>query len=275
LRFALLALFASGCLLKPDRVTGDGGVGDSGHHDGGGLDANPDFVPRLIARAYWNNDGGMSSPNMTGTSYSLASSGVVEGDLLLIIGNIDNGPTVSPPDGFQPIMHHFFGEDGQTYFAFSKVATGNQPAAYSCTYTNYTSGGATFVLLAIHGANPDTSNFRIENDPCTSSCGSPQVPAPSSGVTTTAPGSLVVYAAGADWRGQSSTAGFMMPSGFTQLAAFGDKGNGDYWWSTEMVGWELAPTTGPTGTISGTLTDISGNNVFGSFWSFVIAIAPA
>jgi hypothetical protein len=282
-----LALALAGCLIKPDRVatTGDAGSGsgsgDGGVHSdsGGGIDANLSFVPRLISRAYWNDDGGLSSPGMAKYTYSLTTSGVVEGDLLVIIGNVDNTPTVSRPSGFSPLFAHFYGMDGQTYFAFYKRAAANEPPELTGGYTpGSTSGGATLVLLAIHGASEDLSAYRTDNDLCTNDvptpCGQMTISATSMGVTTTVANSIVLYAAGVDWRAQTSTAGFTMPTDFLQLAAFSDKGTGDYWWTSQMVGWRLANTVGPTGPISGTISDVGSSPHNGQFWSIAIAVAP-
>ncbi len=283
MRWLALALVLSGCLIKPDRIaaTGDGGGSSAG--DGGvpGDGAVPQFVPRLISRAYWNDDSGAVSPGMSQSTYSLSTTGVVDGDLVVIIGDIDNSPTVARPTGFSPLVHKLYGIDGQTFFAFYKRATSSEPGAYTGSYTaNATSGGSTLVLLAIHGASDDLSVFQTDDDPCVtesppaSYCGDPTVTAPSMGVTTVAANSIVVYAAGADWRQQTSTASFMMAPGFTQLAAFSDKGNADYWWTSLMVGWELAPSVGPTGTITGVLTDVAGLPNRGEFWALAIAVAP-
>jgi hypothetical protein len=65
-----------------------------------------------------------------------------------------------------------------------------------------------------------------------------------------------------------------MPMDFSQLAAFSDKGTGDYWWTSEMVGWRLAPTVGATGPITATIADTGSSPHNGQFWAIAIAVAP-
>ena len=87
MRLVVLALALSGCLIKPDRVS----LSDSGS---GGFDAHviPDaaatFVPRVLVNAYYSDQG--NSPMMDATQYGLDLPAIQDGELLLLVGNVDN-----------------------------------------------------------------------------------------------------------------------------------------------------------------------------------------
>jgi hypothetical protein len=115
-------------------------------------------VPRHIANAYFTNWSGATfqSPGMMHGGFEIPTDGIVDGDLVLFIANIDNGgPTVWPDPiapGFQQLVQQFYGADGQTYVVAWKIA-GGEPATYSGTYGGgIMSASATISLVAVSGA---------------------------------------------------------------------------------------------------------------------------
>ncbi len=102
---------------------------------------------------------------MTETGWSLDATGVQPGELLLIIGNLDNGWELvygDPIDtGWTTIGQKFIQPDGQTLIVASKVAGAAEPQAYAGTYSlndaidHRTTGASAMALVAVTGA--DTS----------------------------------------------------------------------------------------------------------------------
>jgi hypothetical protein len=285
--WVLLALGA--CLSKPNKITpsGDGGNGggDGGHRfdDAPADTIPPGFAARLISVGYYNEVGG-AILNQTAAGFTLptkvsagAMSDVVDGDLVLIFGNIDNTPTINlPTPGFAPLVQHEFGADGQVYYGYWKIAGATEPDHYTEMYTNAggSSKASAVAMIAIHGAATTQPMFHNDNDTTclvnNGTCGFLPVVATSSGVTTTAANSIVVYVAGSDWLAPTDTIAFTMPGGWMSLAAFADKGSNDFWWTSIMLGWTYAPNAGATGPITGMLS--SANK--GLPWTIAVAVAP-
>jgi hypothetical protein len=98
---------------------------------------------------------------------------------------------------------------------------------------------------------------------------------PSSGVATTIPDSLLIFAGGVDWEPTDvgSTATFTEPAGFTALEELCDNGGIQFDWSTVMIASKPAPTPGPATAVMGSV----GSNPLrvGMPWSVEIALAPA
>jgi len=274
-RLLACVLVLGGCFIKPDRVDpGDG----SGSQDAG---TSPDFVARLAARAYWNLEANTGTPLMDHETFALPSTNVVAGELLLIIGSVDNQPVITAPPDFTLLTKTPYGDgETQTYVAYWKIATTNEPAYYIGKYPNNDMTGAssaagTYVLLTV-GMARDTPIIATQNELCTSNCTySLAMPTPSQGVDTTVDNSIVIYAAGGNWLSTDGLEVYDMPAGFTQLAAFGDYGAAHFDWTDIMVGWQLVPTARAAVPVSGTITCNQVDHMsMGSPWTVEIAVAP-
>lgn len=234
-------------------------------------------VARLISNSFytdWNGNTFELPANMSHDAFEVSTAGVVNGELLLIIANVDNGSSTLWPNpiapGFTQLVQSFYGNDGQTYVVAWKIAN-NEPATYTGTYGNGKgSSSATMTLIAVSGANQTAPINYFYQQYATGSNVNP-VPANNPGVTTTVDDCLLIYAAGVDWVGAVNSNTFTQPSGFTQLAALGDRGDNTWDWTSQMVGQKPHPTKGPTGAINGTLTSASSS---GLGWSVVVAVAP-
>jgi hypothetical protein len=274
--FALLA----GCFIKPNKVDpGGGGDDDGGNHvfmDAhlDTLPPDPQFVPNVIVSAHYS-DTQPSLMNTYGHYYLAVPSGSIQtGDLLVIIGNADNNPTWSLPDAsWQQQRSIFFGNDGQTFVVFTKVATATEPDHYAGTLLNISSGAFTVSLLAI----PKAGNFAIQHrfaPQCGSAggCGENPVHQVADPVTTTVANTMVIYAAGADWLDQTDTFASTPPDGYMPLASFGDRDNQDFWWATEQLAYKIYDVPQTTPALMGTTTSGSTN---GQAWALTMAIEPA
>src|SRR5438477_30533 len=82
-------------------------------------------TPRLISTAWFNGAG--STAGMTHSGFSIPTTGVSDGDLLILIANVDNGSSALWPNpiapGFTQLAQTYFGSDGQTYVADWKIAS--------------------------------------------------------------------------------------------------------------------------------------------------------
>jgi hypothetical protein len=237
-------------------------------------------VARLISTSYFSDSNASSttyaSPApMTSSHYAIDTTGVVAGDLLIIVANIDNGGAMLFPDpiapGFLQLAQRYYGSDGQTYVAAWKIAASNEPASYSGNYgVGNGSGSAVLSLIAVSGANQTTPINAFLDNNANASQARPTV-ATSPGVTTTVPNCALIYAAGADWldsSGGSTT--FALPSGYSSLMQIGDHGNNSFDWTSQMMAWTTQTNAGATGSISGTFN----GTVDGIPWAIVIAVAP-
>src|SRR5205814_712170 len=148
------------------------------------------------------------------------TTGVTDGDLLLLIANVDNGSASLWPNpmapGFTQLVQTFFGSDGQTYVVDWKIAAG-EPATYTGTYqTGVGSSAAVIALIAVSNVNAamPINAFTSGNQGTTQSM--PTV-APSAGVTTTVPNCAILYAAGSDWLSSPGSNSFTLPAGYAFL----------------------------------------------------------
>ena len=277
----------SGCFIKPDRVAGGDGGGGSGDGGGSGFhDARPDsepsmFIPKLAATAHFNKNGdAINSDMMDDETFALKSDKVSAGDLVLLIGSVDNQPQITDPPGFTRLIKAPYGDgETQTYVAYWKIATASEPAYYIGKYPNNhmtgdSSAAGAYVLLTV-GLARDTPAIASQHD-CVPTCDYETVmAAPSQGVATTVANSIVIYAAGGNWLMSNGLDAYTMATDFTQLAAFGDYGDNRFNWSDVMVGWQPVPiirsATPATGTITSNQTNFMST---GSYWSLEIAVAP-
>ncbi len=256
-----------------DDGVSDGGLGDRSVTP----DAGSGLGARLISSSYYTDWNGSATyeypPEMSKTGYHIRTDGVVDGDLLLIIANVDNGSgTVWPSPvapGFTQLAENFFGNDGQTYVVAWKIAAG-EPTSYAGAYGNgIGSSSAVLHLIAVSGASASSpiNDFRTQFG---SGTGADPVLATSPGVTTTVPGCLIIYAAGVDWESAPGSNTSVPPAGYTVIADLGDRGDMTWDWTSQHIATRLAPTAGPTGPITATF---DGPHK-GLPWTAVIAIAP-
>jgi hypothetical protein len=229
---------------------------------------------RVVSRAWYGASSGTTyaSTGMSKTGYSIPVSNVAKGEMLLLLGNIDQGTTstVPAPTGFgtlwvQPMSRTSSGP--QTFFAFWKVAS-TEPSTYTGTYSsgNNTTGAATFVLLAIDGATSIDQNWWHWD---TTSYSTTIVGVPPLGVASVN-GEAVLFVMGSDWstRGGSNTS--TPPPGFHLLASFGDHGDDSWDWTSIMVAWGYQPTAGPMSQLMGTMTGTQ----TGAPWSNLFTLEP-
>jgi hypothetical protein len=197
---------------------------------------------------------------------------VVDGDLLILIANVDNGSNTLWPNpiapGFNQLAQVFFGSDGQTYVVAWKLASG-EPAMYSGAYgAGVGSSSAVITLIAVAGANrTNPINAFLASNGAT---GAMPALATSAGVTTTVPNCTILYGAGADWLASPGSNTFLVPAGYSSLMQVGDHGDNNWDWTSEMAAWTTQAAAGPTGSISGTLAGTAN----GIPWTVVLAIAP-
>jgi hypothetical protein len=245
-------------------------------------DASPDATPqalaiRPIAHAYHETNG-MGTAGMSATGYAIPTTGIVDGDLILFIGNIDNGDENfwNLPPGFTPIANHTYGPDVQSYVVAWKIAAG-EPTVYANSYrTDHTSSAGLLSLLAVTGYDPQNPieaslkwDYPDYADPVDTS---------NPGIVTTVDNSLVVFVAGADWNPSNGTNTVTLPMDFTELETFGDR-NISWEWSCQTIATKMQPVAGPTGGLTSMMVGISDSDhvthIHGAGFSVVFAIAPA
>ena len=273
---AVVASIAPGCFVKPDR---DHGVVTDAPPSAIDASGPPPMIPRVIDKAYYHVMGGTpgGSPGMSSDGFTVKTTGIVDGDLVLFIGSIDNGNPTKWPNpiaaGFVQLDQSFFGSDGQTAVAAWKIAHGEPP-----TYTNVygissSSATATITLLAISGIDPTTPiNDFVPDSPPAMTLDVMPTPGVSSGVTPTVGDCTLVYASAADWftsNGGSNTV--EVPTGFTSLAKFGDRGDNSWDYTSEQVAYRALVPSGATGPVVGSLD----GTATATAWTALIAIAPA
>lgn len=169
-------------------------------------------------------------------NFALATIGVVDGDLLILVANLDNGSdtTYSNPivPGFTQLFQKFYANDGQTFTASWKIASG-EPSNFTGSYTNTVSGSTVMALIAVKGA------------------------------------SAVSPIAASDISFETG-AGTNTPAGYTEIMHPVDLGTdiGTSDWASLMVGYKIQNSAGATGAISGSQTA----DRRGLGWAGVIAI---
>lgn len=257
-------MLEAGCFFEPAKPAATGDA----RHDG---PTGPAPVVRKIASAWYASEDQPSS-GMSASGYSIPTTGINNGDLVLFIGNIDNGNNSTwqlPTPQFHQLAQVNYGSDGQTFFAAWTIANNELPTYAKSYIGSLNSAASAITLLAVTGADPTTP---IEAAPYTISA-TYQAPVilASDGVTTTAPDSLVIFAGGADWGGPDQTAAFMPPPGYDVLDAFSDRGGITFQWTTLLVAHKVVHAVGATGAEMGSITA----NSTGAPWTIEIAIAPA
>jgi hypothetical protein len=233
-------------------------------------------VARLVATAYyadWTAPPTYASTGMAHGSFSIPTTGVQNGDLLLIIGVYDDGSDAAWPipfaTGFTQIYQKFIGNDGQTILVAWKIAN-NEPTAYAGSFVGGASSSTSMALIAVSGANGSTPIGPTDLAYATGTATNVAT-GTSAGVTTTSAKNLIIYANSGDWQGNQTTVTHNMPSGFTSLASLTDRGSGSVAeWASLQVGFKLQASMGATGPISGSQT---GSNP-GLGWAAVIAVQP-
>lgn len=282
MRFAVLAVALTGCISIPGFHGSDGGS-DGGTGDTPTIDApiGP-LAVRFIANAY--REGGPDSMaqgtfGMSETGYAVLTNGVVAGDLMLLIGNIDNGANNlwNLPTGFTQVVQREYGQDGQTYLIAWKIATGSEPVQISGTYNMAVSSShaATVSLLAITGydpANPIEAFLPTDHQTATD-----PADVGSTGIVTTVDNSLLIYAAGADWTPNNGTNAASLPSDYTLVTSIADRDT--HWdWTSQVIGSAYKAQAGATGALTNTLTGINFSDgtthIPGGGWAVLLAITP-
>jgi hypothetical protein len=233
-------------------------------------------VPRLIAQAWYSDFSGTtyaSTVGMTKTQFEVPTAGIVDGDLVVFIANIDNGSNTLWPDpiapGFTQIAQAYYGSDGQTFVAAYKIAH-NEPPKYTGTYGQGNgSGSSVIALIAVSGANSakpvDNSLASFSSAP-----GMTPVDGGSTGFVTTAANCTLLLAGGVDWLGAGGTNTFTLPGGFTSLSQLGDHGTAAWDWTSQQVSWSTQPLAGATGAVH--WSAMGSQN--GQSWTVLIAVAP-
>jgi hypothetical protein len=270
MRWSLGLVPLVGCFYEPAFSSDHQGVDAAGD----GLASRSPTV-HLIGNAYFSDplaDGvGSGSPGMTKTAFSISTSGVMNGDLLLFIANCDGGSDSvwpRPEAGFEPLHQRFFGNDSQTVFAAWKIAS-DEPATYGGVYgSGASTGAATISLVAVRGAREASpqSALDVQEGAGTSPPGSV-----ANGLTVESDDSTLIYAAGADWQMQNDFAVFTPPDGFTTISALGDKGTVEFQWSTQQVAFARGHVAGATGSITGTISSDQGFEGLGFALLFAVA----
>lgn len=265
----------TGCVsIPPYRGSGDGGADGA---DG----ATAGLAIRAISNAYreGGDDGtAVGTYMMSKEGYAITTSGILDGDLVLFIANVDNGAQTfwNLPAGFTQVVEREYGQDGQTYIVAWKIAAG-EPQLYTGTYlpSASSSAAATISLVAVTGYDPQNpiegfwpTDHQVPTDPA--DVGSP-------GITTMVDNSLLVFAAGADWTPDNGTNTFESPADFELLTSIGDRDT--HWdWTCQVIATKLQPVAGFTGALTSTLTAKSYSDgttpIPGGGWSVLLAIAP-
>jgi hypothetical protein len=277
MRVVAFAILLSACVsIPPFRGTSDDA-------STGSADANiGPLAARWIANAYrsgGDDNVAVGTYMMSKAGYAIQTSGIVDGDLVLFIGNVDNGTQGfwGLPAGFTQIVnHYYYGEDGQTYVVAWKIAAG-EPAFYTSAYTaiDSTSGAATISLIAVTGYDPQNpietalpTDHLVATDPA--DVGSP-------GISTIVDNSLLISASGADWSPQNGSNTFEPPADFQLLTSIGDS-NTHWDWTCQAISYKFQPQAGPTGALTSTLTAVTypdgTPHIKGGGWNVLLAIAP-
>ena len=270
----IVAIAAPGCFFEPSRPGAATDANRDGNADAA-KDGAPDTSPvaHKLADAYYSSQG--VSNGMTQTSYSVAIPTIPDGELVLFLANVDNGSNsvwVLPP-GFHQLHQIRFGNDGQTFIAGWKIASG-ETSPYAETYGNgIVSGNAVITIIGVTGADATTP---IENSAYTLGTDNQQSPAMlgTNGVATTRPDSLLIFAGGVDWDQPDplANATFTEPPGFTVLDELSDSGGVSFDWTTLMVSSMEVAAAGPA--VAKTATVASNPVRPGTPWTVEIAIAP-
>jgi hypothetical protein len=284
------SLWIAACFSKPSEPN-PGAGSDAGRDSNAIVDVPHGAVPVVrFFRDAWFSDsspncvhGGsaVASPGMTYVGFSIDATGVQPGEVLLLVGTIDNGNNMvwGMPDGFIPLEEQFYGTDNETMVVAWKVAGSNEPPVYSGIYqgsSDICSAAAAISLIAVDGADPsqpDSTHDEFEgiSSPTNGTSG---------GLTTTVDHTLLIWASGADWDQYQGTVNtFAAPSGYTMVTAFGDHGDQTMadqlaWdWTSQMIASHEVPTPTNKSAVTGTFYPNGGAPA--SSCTFMIALKPA
>jgi hypothetical protein len=233
-------------------------------------------TPRLIAQAWFSNATATtyaSTVGMMKTQFEIPTAGIVDGDLVLFIGSIDNGSNTVWPDpiapGFTQIAQAYYGSDGQTFVVSYKIANAEPPKYMGVYGPGIGSGSSAIALIAVSGARSATP---IDNSLASfsSAAGMSPVLGGSTGFVTTTPSCTLLLASGVDWLGQGGTNTFTLPGGFTSLSQLGDHGTMAWDWTSQQVSWATQAAAGATGAVN--WSALGSQN--GQSWTVLVAVAP-
>lgn len=233
-------------------------------------------VARLVSSAHFTDWYGPAygTHGMSRAGFAIETAGVRDGELLLLIGCVDNGSSTAWPSplapGFTQLGQDTWGSDQQTCVVAWRIAAA-EPESYAGSYgPGIVSGSSVLALVAVSGArsvNPIATYALVapaqaDTDP---------VDATSSGLVTTGSDTAIVFAASADWtcpvaHGVSST----LPAGFTSLLHEGDHGDDTCDWTWLQIATASQHAAGPTGPLSS--TERGTPACTGSAWTAAIAI---
>jgi hypothetical protein len=248
-------------------------VKDMAESDSGGV-SSP--TPRLIAQAWFSNATATtyaSTVGMMKTQFEIPTAGIVDGDLVLFIGSIDNGSNTVWPNpiapGFTQIAQAFYGSDGETFVVAYKIANAEPPKYTGIYGPGIGSGSSAIALIAVSGAR---SAMPIDNSLASfsSAAGMSPVNGSSTGFVTTAANCTLVLASGVDWLGEGGSNTFTLPAGFTSLSQLGDHGTMAWDWTSQQVSWATQPTAGATGAVNWSAQGSQN----GQSWTVLVAVAP-
>lgn len=232
---------------------------------------------RLAASAFYTDWYGpmYGTPGMSRAGFEIRADGVHDGELLLLIGCVDNGSSTAWPSpiasGFTQLDQDAWGSDLETCVVAWKIAA-SEPATYAGTYgSGIVSGSSVLALVAVSGARSVGPIADYLVSPTPPGTNTDPVIASSPGIDTTEPDTLVLFAASADWTcAMAHSVSASVPSGFTTLLHMGDQGNDDCDWTWLQIESMVQHASGPTGQISATQTSTPGCT--GSGWTATIAI---
>lgn len=235
-------------------------------------------VARRVSSAFFSDWFGTAygTQGMSRMGYEVSTGDVRDGELLLLIGCVDNGsPTVWPnpmAPGFTQLVQTTWGTDGQTCVVDWRIAS-HEPPSYAGLYgPNIASASAVIALVAVDGARTINPITTYASAPDSAAPADPVV-ASSAGLTTTVPDTLVLYAASADWTCNfTHTVSASAPAGFATILHQGDHGDAGCDWTWLAIETTSVHDPGPTGPITGTQAGTPG--CAGTAWTAVIAIAP-
>jgi hypothetical protein len=260
MRLAAVLLVTAGCFAKPSEP----GAGESP-------------VPRLLHTAYYSTAGGTPATDHDG--FQISTSGVVDGDLLLFIGQIDNGiPSTWPTlPGFSDVSQRTYGMmDYQTNVIEAKIAD-HEPTMYTGTYMGLgpgTSGASICALVAVSNVDPDmpVGEAAVDIDPSYRETARSIV----NDAVTTVPNTTLIYVMSADYlTGGTAGATFERPVGFTKLLEMGDHGDTGLDWGTLMIAYDTDAATGLVPEVTGTTTVVNGTGpITAATYGALIPVQP-
>jgi hypothetical protein len=232
---------------------------------------------------YGSGAGGTDTPGMTGSGYGVSTGDYKNGDLLLLIGNVDNGTDgeiLVPGPSWTTIYDTFYGggTDGQTYFAAWAVAS-NETAMLNGSYADTAKGhNGTMTLLDITGANTSNPIGSASTTTSTEYDPSPTVQLTTAGMEmTTTDNTLVILAGGVDWESTEGGSGLIPEYGGSAqlLSVLTDEGSNAtvVKYTNQVVEYILQSTAGFLG--DNHVTMAISSNEMGAPWTMVLVIEPA